>query len=328
MTNLTIITNLNDALAYQQLEQVHFLLTKNRQQISSIKLVNISLSTDKNCFPKLHQHQTQYQWLCPIERYNQNLLDQIATKLDSDNSSLLCIALGEQSHFVASGLTLLFENSDFFEITDLTLTHSDTIIRKASFNNQIMSNWSVHIQNRLFLTPSIEATKEKLPTSLTEKNEIELTPFEPALSQYSGIELLESVTTIESNSLKQAHKVIAIGRGISSQDQCNEVEQLFESLGWSVGASRPVVMNAWITMPQLIGVSNQIVNPKLCLVSGASGSGAFLSGMNQSKTVIAINSNKNAPIFQHADIGIVGDAYSVSIELAKKIANAPLLGKL
>jgi len=80
-----------------------------------------------------------------------------------------------------------------------------------------------------------------------------------------------------------------------------------------------VVMNAWIDMNRLIGASGLIISPKICLAVGVSGTGVFSAGIKNSGFIVAINIDGKAPIFQIADVGIVGDLKTVLLELEKVI---------
>jgi electron transfer flavoprotein alpha subunit len=78
-------------------------------------------------------------------------------------------------------------------------------------------------------------------------------------------------------------------------------------------------MNAWTDMNRLIGASGQIISPKLCIVAGVSGTAVFSVGIKNSEFIVAVNTDSNAPIFQMAHVGIVGDLQGVLSELAKVI---------
>ena len=111
--------------------------------------------------------------------------------------------------------------------------------------------------------------------------------------------------------LSQAERIVAAGRGIKSQEHLKLVEQLAQALGAEVAASRPICDAGWLPMDRQIGSSGQTVAPKLYLALGISGAIQHLVGMKGSRTIVAINKDADAPIFEIADYGIVGDLFEV-----------------
>jgi electron transfer flavoprotein alpha subunit len=111
--------------------------------------------------------------------------------------------------------------------------------------------------------------------------------------------------------LSQAERIVAAGRGIKSQENLKIVEQLAQALGAEVAASRPICDAGWLPMDRQIGSSGQTVAPKLYLALGISGAIQHLVGMKGARTIVAINKDPDAPIFEIADYGIVGDLFEV-----------------
>jgi electron transfer flavoprotein alpha subunit len=111
--------------------------------------------------------------------------------------------------------------------------------------------------------------------------------------------------------LSQAERIVAVGRGIKGQEHLKLVEDLAAALGAEVAASRPICDAGWLAMERQIGSSGQTVAPKLYLALGISGAIQHVVGMKGSKTIVAINKDSEAPIFEVADYGIVGDLFEV-----------------
>ena len=109
--------------------------------------------------------------------------------------------------------------------------------------------------------------------------------------------------------------LIAIGRGIQTEDNVELAEELAELLGGTVCASRPVIDQGWLPTSRLVGKSGKSVKPDLYLCLGISGATEHLEGILDSKTIIAINSDPDAPIFDIADYGLVADLFDVLPEL-------------
>jgi len=122
--------------------------------------------------------------------------------------------------------------------------------------------------------------------------------------------------------LSQAPIIVAIGRGIKEQKNLPLVENLAKVLGGEVAASRPICDEGWLPMERQIGSSGQTVAPKLYIALGISGAIQHVVGMKGSRTVVAVNKDANAPIFEVADYGIVGDLFEVVPALAEELEKA------
>jgi len=122
--------------------------------------------------------------------------------------------------------------------------------------------------------------------------------------------------------LSAASVIVSIGRGIGEQENIGIVEELAIALGAELAASRPICDNGWLPMERQVGSSGQTVSPKLYLAIGISGAIQHLVGMKGSKTIIAINKDENAPIFEVADYGVVGDLFEVVPALTKAVLAA------
>jgi electron transfer flavoprotein alpha subunit len=119
--------------------------------------------------------------------------------------------------------------------------------------------------------------------------------------------------------LSQAERIVAVGRGIKSQENLALAEKLAKALGAEVAASRPICDNGWLPMERQIGSSGQTVAPKLYVALGISGAIQHLVGMKGSRTIVAINKDADAPIFEVADYGIVGDLFDIAPALTTEL---------
>lgn len=122
--------------------------------------------------------------------------------------------------------------------------------------------------------------------------------------------------------LTQAPVIVSIGRGIKAPENIPQAEALAKAIGGEMAASRPICDEGWLPMERQIGSSGQTVAPKLYLALGISGAIQHVVGMKGARTIVAINKDQNAPIFEIADYGIVGDIFELMPALTAALEKA------
>lgn len=146
--------------------------------------------------------------------------------------------------------------------------------------------------------------------------------IEPELSHKK---ILEKRAIEKAVDLKGAERIVSIGRGLSKKEDLTLIEDLAHALQAQLGCSRPLVEDyKWLKLERQVGLTGTTVAPKLYLAIGISGQIQHVVGMKDAQVVVAINNNKNAPIFEVADYGIVGDLYEVVPQLLELMNSLPL----
>ncbi len=122
--------------------------------------------------------------------------------------------------------------------------------------------------------------------------------------------------------LTQAEIIVSVGRGIKEQKNIEIAKALADALGGELAASRPICDAGWLPMERQVGSSGQTVSPKLYLALGISGAIQHLVGMKGSRNIIAINKDADAPIFEIADVAVVGDLFAIVPALMEEVKKA------
>jgi len=122
--------------------------------------------------------------------------------------------------------------------------------------------------------------------------------------------------------LTQAEIIVSVGRGIKEQKNIELAKQLAEALGGELAASRPICDNGWLPMDRQIGSSGQTVAPKLYLALGISGAIQHIVGMKGARTIVAVNKDSEAPIFEIADYAVVGNLFDIVPPLIEEVKKA------
>jgi electron transfer flavoprotein alpha subunit len=122
--------------------------------------------------------------------------------------------------------------------------------------------------------------------------------------------------------LTQAAVIVSVGRGIKEQKNIAMAQALADVLGGEIAASRPICDSGWLPMERQVGSSGQTVSPKLYIALGISGAIQHIVGMKGSKNIIAINKDPEAPIFEVADVAVVGNLFDIVPVLTEEVKKA------
>ena len=168
----------------------------------------------------------------------------------------------------------------------------------------------VSVQAGAFRADTVEMNETTAVTTFTpnlDATQIRTKPSEP---------FREAAQTVD---LGSAQRIVSVGRGIKEVENLGLVQDLAAAIGAELAASRPICDNGWLPMERQVGSSGQTVAPKLYLAVGISGAIQHLVGMKGSQCIVAINKDPEAPIFEVADYGIVGDLFEVVPALTEAV---------
>jgi electron transfer flavoprotein alpha subunit len=177
-------------------------------------------------------------------------------------------------------------------------------------------NWDTEITGY----PAILTVAEKKAARSVPLQRRETRPLEP-LSLPQWILEYEQSEVFPANPLESAPLIFVAGRGVGTKSACDRLRCIAEHFGAPLGFSRPAALNGWGQIAQIIGQSGVHTGAKVCIMVGVSGAAAFMAGIDPKSTLIAVNPDKNAPIFRYADIGIVACAQEFIDALEMEIKN-------
>ena len=216
---------------------------------------------------------------------------------------------------LATRLAYRLNGNSCLQVEDCKLASGKLVVIKPVYGN--------HLSARFILEyPPYCLSVAKQPCLPARMTQSELPKIEIITLNQPRTDGEKEILTIPDQSatgLAGADLVLVVGQGANSKETVDVLQDIANSIGAELGASRPVVMNAWTDMNRLIGTSGLIISPKLCIAAGVSGTAVFSVGIKSSEFIVAINTDSKAPIFQMADVGIVGDLLAILSELVKVV---------
>ena len=184
----------------------------------------------------------------------------------------------------------------------------------ADVSFQCDAPWFVTFQNGAFRGDKVEAGGSASPIETVKVDVLEGTVRNKPQEVFK-----EAKQAVD---LTQAEIIVSVGRGIKEQKNIDLAKQLADALGGEIAASRPICDSGWLPMDRQIGSSGQTVAPKLYLALGISGAIQHIVGMKGARSVVAINKDHEAPIFEIADVAVVGNLFDIVPPLTEEIKKA------
>ena len=247
--------------------------------------------------------------------------DSLAYDLAENLSELILSVAGDYSHIMAPSNSVSKDTMprvaallDVGQLSDITAVLSDAQFQRPIYAGNaiatVTSNDAVKV-----ITVRAAAFDKAAATGGSAALETLAAPADSGLSSWVNDELTQS----ERPELTAAERIVSGGRGVGSGENFALLEALADKLGAAVGASRAAVDSGFVPNDMQVGQTGKIVAPSLYMAFGISGAIQHLAGMKDSKVIVAVNKDEEAPIFQVADYGLVGDLFDVLPELTEKL---------
>jgi electron transfer flavoprotein alpha subunit len=217
---------------------------------------------------------------------------------------------------VAAGLAARLGAGLNWDLVDLELRDGELVGTRPALQDSVYADvgWIGTPRLALFRAGSFDAT----PAG---RGEPEIAEVSPRYADHSTVVKLVGQDAEESSgpSIEDAEVIVAGGRGLGAPDNFTLAEELAKALGGAVGATRAVVDAGWYPYSAQIGQTGKTVSPKLYVALGISGAIQHKVGMQSSGTIVAINKDRNAPIFEFSDLGVVGDLHEIVPKLTELV---------
>jgi electron transfer flavoprotein alpha subunit len=246
------------------------------------------------------------------------IAEAIQKSVDENNASIVIFSHDLSGKSIAPILAAKMSAGIVTGAIELPKTDGDFIVKKAVFSGKAYAHVKINTDKKIIcVTPNALEKKEFNKTATVESKSYVLGD--------SRLKVLEQKIESTDVPLTEAELVVSAGRGLKGPENWGMIEDLAKALGAATACSRPVSDMDWRPHHEHVGQTGVAIRPNLYIAIGISGAIQHLAGVNQSKVIVAINTDPEAPFFKAADYGIVGDAFDVVpklVEAAKAMNNA------
>lgn len=240
----------------------------------------------------------------------------IAELLREEKANLVMIYSSTRGKLLAGKLASQLGTSTLSNISEFAVEDGSIMVKHMVYGGAAIRTEKA--VSEIVITTTGTGVFEAMPKD--ESRQVNVIKLE-AKAEQPGIRVLETRPKQgEVVNLGAAKRVVGVGRGFASKDDLKMAEELASLIGAEMACSRPIAEGEkWMSKERYIGVSGVVLKPDIYLSIGISGQIQHMVGVNQAKTLVAINKDKNAPVFKQADIGLVGDIYKVLPQIIEKL---------
>jgi electron transfer flavoprotein alpha subunit len=242
-------------------------------------------------------------------------VDVLAVAVEASGADTVLFAASVLAADVAAGLAARLGAGLNWDLTDLSLEGDELVGKRPALGDTVLVDvgWKD--------TPQLGMVRAGTFDPVETGGTAEVETLETSFSDFSTLATLLEQTQESSSgpSIEDADIIVAGGRGLGSPEAFTLLEELASALGGAVGATRAVVDAGWYPYSTQVGQTGKTVSPKLYIACGISGAIQHKVGMQGSGTIVAINKDPNAPIFDFCDIGVVGDLHQIVPKLTELV---------